>query len=98
MTCSSLLGLEWETRPRNRRRNLRAFPKSDQPGLFTGVIAFYGEGFKLTCESSPLLDALKTAGEERARLVICRTCLDNYGIRDQVRVGIIGGMGKLCTR
>lgn len=60
-----------------------------------GVIAFYGDGVKLACEGSPVLEALKTLAEKGARLVICQTCLDFYSIRDQVRVGIVGGMGDI---
>jgi hypothetical protein len=60
-----------------------------------GVIAFYGEGVKLTCLESPVLEALKTLAQKGTRLVICQTCLDTYEVRDKVRVGIIGGMGDI---
>ena len=60
-----------------------------------GVVAFYGEGVKLACEGSPALDALKTLADKGARLIICQTCLDFYGLRDKVQVGIVGGMGDI---
>jgi hypothetical protein len=60
-----------------------------------GVIAFYGEGVKLTCEGSPVLDTLQMLADKGARLVICQTCLDHFDLRDLVRVGIIGGMGDI---
>jgi len=62
-----------------------------------GVIAFYGDGVKLTCEGSPVLDSLRALSEKGTRLVICQTCLDFFGLRDQVRVGIVGGMGDIVA-
>jgi hypothetical protein len=60
-----------------------------------GVIAFYGEGVKLTCLESPVLQALQTLAEKGSRLIVCQTCLDYYKLRDRVRIGIIGGMGDI---
>jgi hypothetical protein len=62
-----------------------------------GVIAFYGEGVKLTCDGSPALDSLRALSEKGARLIICQTCLDFFGLRDRVRVGIVGGMGDIIA-
>jgi hypothetical protein len=62
-----------------------------------GVIAFYGEGVKLTCEGSPVLDPLRVFSDQGVRLVICQTCLDFFGLRDKVRVGIVGGMGDIIA-
>jgi hypothetical protein len=62
-----------------------------------GVIAFYGEGVKLTCDGSPVLEQLRALSERGARLVICQTCLDFFGLRDKVRVGIVGGMGDIVA-
>jgi hypothetical protein len=62
-----------------------------------GFIAFYGEGVKLACADSPVLDQLRALSAKSARLIICQTCLDFFGLRDQVRVGIIGGMGDIVA-
>jgi intracellular sulfur oxidation DsrE/DsrF family protein len=62
-----------------------------------GVIAFYGEGVRLACEKSPVFEQLRWLSEKDVRLVICQTCLDYFGLRDQVRVGIIGGMGDIVA-
>jgi hypothetical protein len=62
-----------------------------------GVIAFYGEGVKLTCEGSSVLDQLRVLSDQGVRLVICQTCLDFFGMRDKVRVGIVGGMGDIIA-
>lgn len=64
---------------------------------FSGVIAFYGEGVKLTCDGSPVLEPLHVLTTQGARLIICQTCLDFFGLRDQVRVGIVGGMGDIVA-
>jgi hypothetical protein len=62
-----------------------------------GVIAFYGEGVKLTCEGSPVLEQLQKLADQNVRLIICQTCLDSYGLRDKVRIGIVGGMGDIVA-
>ncbi len=62
-----------------------------------GVIAFYGEGVRLTCEGSPVLEQLQKLADKGTRLVICQTCLDFFGLRDHVRVGVIGGMGDIVA-
>jgi len=53
-----------------------------------GVVAFYGEGVRLTCSDSPVLDQLRALADKGTRLVICQTCLDYYGLRDKVHVGM----------
>ncbi len=62
-----------------------------------GVIACYGEGVRLACEGSPVLDALRAVTGKGARLILCQTCLDYFGLRDTVRVGIVGGMGDIVA-
>ncbi|MCI0475887.1 MAG: DsrE family protein [Anaerolineales bacterium] len=62
-----------------------------------GIVAFYGEGVKLACDDSPVLDQLHALSEKGARLVICQTCLDFFGLRDKMRVGIVGGMGDIVA-
>ncbi len=42
-----------------------------------------------------MLETLQALREKGARLVICQTCLEYFTIRDQVRVGIVGGMGDI---
>lgn len=62
-----------------------------------GVIAFYGDGVKLVCEGSPVLEPLHKLQDKGTRLVVCQTCLDSFGLRDHVRVGIVGGMGDIIA-
>ncbi len=54
-------------------------------------ILFYTDGVKLACEGSPVepLRAMQAHGIE---LIVCQTCLDCFGLRDKVAVGIVSGM------
>jgi sulfur relay (sulfurtransferase) complex TusBCD TusD component (DsrE family) len=61
------------------------------------VICFYTDGVKLVCTGSPVLDQLHALERKGMRLVICSTCLDYYGLRDEVQVGVVGGMGDIMT-
>jgi hypothetical protein len=62
-----------------------------------GAIAFYGEGVKLACEGSPVIDMLKSLADKGVTLMLCQTCLDYFSVRAAVRVGIIGGMGDIVA-
>ncbi len=62
-----------------------------------GVIAFYGDGVKLVCDGSPVLDQLRSLSQKGSRLIVCQTCLDFFGLRELVRVGIVGGMGDILA-
>jgi hypothetical protein len=44
-----------------------------------GAIAFYGDGVKLACEGSPVLEQLRALAAWGVTLVLCQTCLDYYG-------------------
>lgn len=60
-------------------------------------ICFYTDGVRLTIEGSPVLDELKALAAKGVELVICSTCVDTFGLRDKVRVGVIGGMPDIIT-
>ena len=62
-----------------------------------GVVAFYGEGVRLTCDGSPVFGQLCALVDKGTTLVICQTCLDYLGLRDKVRVGTVGGMGDIVA-
>lgn len=64
----------------------------DESGMLPGAIAFYTDGVKLAVEGSPVLDLLKKIEAEGVHLILCRTCLDFFGLTDKVQVGIVGGM------
>ncbi len=64
-------------------------------GKLPGAICFYAEGVRLVCEGSPVLEQLHALEAEGVLLVVCNTCLNFYGLTDQRRVGIAGGMGDI---
>ena len=59
------------------------------------AICFYTEGVKLTVTDSPVLEQLKALEAKGVHLIICSTCLDFYGLGDQIQVGIVGGMSDI---
>jgi hypothetical protein len=48
-------------------------------------------------EGSPILEPLKELEARGVHLVLCRTCLEHHGLLDQVRVGVVGGMGDIVA-
>jgi len=56
------------------------------------AICFYTDGVKLVCNGSPALLGLRILHGQGVRLVACRTCLEHFGLSDQVAVGDVGGM------
>ena len=60
-------------------------------------ICFYTEGVKLCVTGSPVLDELRALAAKGVELVLCSTCLETFGLRDQVAVGVVGGMGDVIT-
>lgn len=59
------------------------------------AICFYTEGVKLVVEGSPFLDRLSQIEQKGVHLIICSTCLNYYGLAENVRVGIVGGMSDI---
>jgi intracellular sulfur oxidation DsrE/DsrF family protein len=63
-----------------------------ESGDLPAKIVFYTDGVKLTCSGSPVIEQLKQLEASGVELVICSTCLEYFSLRDQVQVGIVGGM------
>ena len=66
-------------------------------GMLPKAICFYTEGVKLVCEGSPIMTELQVLEQRGVHLVICKTCVDTFGLADRVRVGIVGGMTDVIT-
>ncbi|GAB4479823.1 MAG: hypothetical protein Kow00124_25880 [Anaerolineae bacterium] len=64
-------------------------------GTLPAAICFYTDGVKLVVDGSPALDVLRELEAHGVRLVVCKTCLDYFGLTDRVQVGIVGGMGDI---
>jgi selenium metabolism protein YedF len=68
---------------------LRLLAESD---TLPAAICFYTDGVKLAVEGSPVIDELKALEAKGVHLILCSTCLNHYGLADNVRVGVVGGM------
>lgn len=66
-------------------------------GELPEAICLYTDGVKLVCEGSPVLAELQALEARGVHLVICKTCLDYFGLTDQVRAGVVGGMPDIIT-
>lgn len=61
------------------------------------TILFYGDGVKLACEGSAVVESLRAIEKKGTRLILCRTCLEYFGLLDQVAVGAIGKMTDIVA-
>ena len=68
-----------------------------QNGTLPSAICFYTSGVRMVIEGSPVLDVLQSLEAHGVRLVVCKTCLDYFGLLEKVRVGIVGGMGDIIA-
>jgi intracellular sulfur oxidation DsrE/DsrF family protein len=59
------------------------------------ALCFYTEGVKLVCEGSPVLDGLQALESKGVRLIVCSTCLNYFKLNENLKVGIVGGMGDI---
>lgn len=69
----------------------------DENGVLPGAICFYADGVKLALEGSPVLERLQSLEAKGVRLILCKTCIDYFGVQDQMRVGLIGGMTDIVS-
>ena len=60
-------------------------------------LCFYTDGVRLCVNGSPVLDELRRLAEKGVELVLCSTCMDTFGLREQVAVGVVGGMGDIMA-
>lgn len=59
---------------------------------FPAYICVYGDGVKLTCEGSPIVEELKGIEQKGTKIIICKTCLVYNNLLDKVSVGSVGTM------
>jgi intracellular sulfur oxidation DsrE/DsrF family protein len=71
------------------------FKLLDEYSLLPAAICFYAQGVHLAVNGSPVLDTLKSLEKKGVHLILCSTCLDFYHLTDQVKVGIVAGMGDI---
>ncbi len=60
------------------------------------TILFFNGGAKLTIEGAETLADIKALEERGVKILTCGTCLDFYGIKDQLRVGGVTNMYSIA--
>jgi selenium metabolism protein YedF len=55
-------------------------------------VLFLNSAVNLTTEGSEVLDTLRLLEEEGVRILSCGTCLEYYGLKEQLRVGQVTNM------
>ena len=60
--------------------------------LFPNAILFYGLGVKTVIEGSPFLEFLDKLEKNGVNLIVCKTCLNFFGIIEKVNVVKIGSL------
>ena len=53
---------------------------------------FINSGVRLTSEGSEVLETLKSLSEKGVEILSCGTCLDFYGLKEKVKVGMTSNM------
>lgn len=56
------------------------------------AVMLQNEGVRLACEGSESLDDLALLVEDGVAVKACGTCLDYLGLKDALRVGVVGTM------
>ena len=72
---------------------IRAFLKTllDLKPIPTKLI-FINSGVRLTSEGSEMLETLHALSDKRVEILSCGTCLDFYGLKEKLKVGIISNI------
>ncbi len=60
-------------------------------------ILFYNSGVKLLASESSMLDAVELLARNGVDLVACGTCVEFYGLGDQMRFGRISDMREIVA-
>jgi len=53
-------------------------------------------GVRLSSEGSEVLETLKVLSDQGAAILSCGTCLDYYGLKEKLRVGMISNMFEIA--
>jgi len=66
-----------------------------QNEMLPRAICFYGAGVHLVGSASPVIEELRALEAKGVRLVACSTCVNFFELADDIRVGVVGGMGDI---
>ena len=59
---------------------------------------FYNGGARLTTEGSASLEDLKSMEAQGVEILTCGTCLNHYGLKEQVAVGSVTNMYTIVEK
>jgi sulfur relay (sulfurtransferase) complex TusBCD TusD component (DsrE family) len=59
------------------------------------AICFYTQGVKLVCKGSKVVFGLKMIQGMGVQIFSCKTCLEYYGLLEEVAVGEVRGMAEI---
>jgi len=69
----------------------------DESGMLPGAIGLLTEGVKLAVRGSQVVDTLRSLESRGVRVILCKNCLDHFGLTDKIAVGVIGGMTDIIA-
>lgn len=61
------------------------------------AICLYTDGVKLACEGSPVRLGLSLLEGLGVRVLVCQTCLDYFGLREQQQIGTVVTMKDIVS-
>jgi len=59
------------------------------------TIIFYNSGIYLTVEGSPVVATLRRLESKGIKILVCGTCLEYYGMKERIKVGIVSNMYEI---
>ena len=62
------------------------------------TVIFINSGVRLAVEGSEVLENLRKLASMGVELICCGTCLDFYGLKEKLQVGIIGNMYSIIEK
>ena len=62
------------------------------------TVLLYNGGAHLSCEGSEALEDLKKLDREGVEILTCGTCLNHYGITEQLAVGRVTNMYEIVEK
>lgn len=75
-----------------------------QEGKIPAYICLYGNGVKLICEGSSVIQEFKAIEQKGSKIIICKTCLIFNNLLEKTEAGTIGTMADIidiqhnCTK
>jgi selenium metabolism protein YedF len=61
------------------------------------ALVFYNTGVLLAKEGSPVLDSLMELEKDGMKILVCGTCADYFGIKEQIKAGVISNMYDILS-